>query len=536
MKKNLLRWMVVFWMAAAPASLGAQDRGQEERDAAKYYDKWLNEDVVYIITDEERDVFSQLTTSEEKDRFIEQFWRRRDSDLSTALNEYKEEHYRRIAYVNQKFGSGIPGWKTDRGRTYIMFGEPAQVEYNAGGGTYVRNAYEGGGRTATYPFEIWRYRHLDGIGDDIEIEFVDRSWSGEFKVAIWPWEKDMLLHVDGLGETTAERLGIAKRYERPGLHPGHLNNTTWMKTNLGARSQDRPFERVMRFFQLQRPPQIKNKELQQLVETKLSFNNLPFITMIHHVWIDSDNALTPLTVEVPNSELRYEEVGDVSRARVAFYGRVTSMLGEVAAEFEETVTSQYPTVHIEAGKTQRSLYQKTFLLGPGRYKIDIVVKDLNSGDIGTRTETVYLRPNESEQLSVGAIVLAKQLEPLETFPEEPETFVLGDVRVVPNVQRRFKTTDPLGVYLQVYNTKWDSSSSQPSVSIHYTITNGDKVVAVIKDDEGASIEYASHDRLVLVRRFGLEGLEKGHYRLTVQVNDTISGQSSQSETDFEVLG
>lgn len=514
----------------------AQDRADEEKDAAKYYDKWLNEDVVYIITDEEREVFDKLSTSEEKDRFIEQFWRRRDSNLTTAINEYKEEHYRRIAYANQKFGSGIPGWKTDRGRIYIMFGEPAQVEYFSGGGNYVRPSNEGGGRTATYPFEKWRYRHLEGIGDDIEIEFVDRSWSGEFKIAIWPWEKDMLLHVDGLGETTAERLGLARRYERPGLHPGHLNNTTWMTTNYGARFQDRPFEKIMRFFQLQRPPEIKNKELQQLVETKVSFSSLPFTSVIHHVWVDGENALVPITLEVPNSALRYEEEGDVSRARVAFYGRVTSMLGVVAAEFEDTVTSQYPTVHIEAGKTQRSLYQKTFLLSPGRYKFDIVVKDLNSGDVGTRTDTVFLRPTDAEQLLAGEIILAKTLEPLENFPEQPETFVLGDVRVIPNVQRRFKTSDALGVYLQVYNPRLDSSTAAPSVSIHYTVTNGDEVVAVVKDEEGASIEYASPERLVLIRRFGLEGLKKGHYRLTVKVNDAISGQSTVSETDFEVLG
>ncbi len=514
----------------------AQDNSKEERESAKYYDKWLNQDVGYIISEEERAVFQKLTTSEEKDRFIEQFWLRRDPDPRTAINEFKEEHYRRIAYVNQKYGSGIPGWKTDRGRTYIMFGEPAQIEYNAGAGDYVRPSYEGGGRTATFPFEIWRYRHLEGVGDDIEIEFVDRSFSGEFKVAIWPWEKDMFLNVDGFGETTAEKLGLAKRNYRPGLHPGNLNNTTWMTKNYGARFQDRPFEKVMKFFNLQRPPIVKNKDLQELVETKVSYDKLPFSTFMHSIWIDGENALLPITLEVPNSELQYQESGGLAKARVGFYGRITSMLGEVAAEFEDTVLSQYTGPSLDVGRTQRSLYQKTFLLKPGRYKIDLVVHDLNSGNIGTNTQSVYLQRTADGKMEAGAIVLAKQLEPLDAFPETPQSFVLGDVRVVPNVIRRFKSKDALGVYLQVYNPILDASTSEPAVSIQYTITSKGTVVASATDTTGQTIEYAGPDRLVLVRKMKLENLEKGRYRLTVKIDDAISGQSSTSEADFEVMG
>lgn len=514
----------------------AQDPRKEEREAAKYYDKWLNQDVVYLISDEERDVFEKLTTAEEKDRFIEEFWRRRDTDLTTALNEYKEEHYRRIAYANRAFGSGIPGWKTDRGRIYIMFGEPAQKEYYAGGGTYVRPSYEGGGRTATYPFELWRYREIEGIGQDVEIEFVDRSWTGEFKIAVWPWEKDMLLHVDGLGETTAERFGRAKRYERPGLHPGHLNNTSYMIRNYGQRFKDRPFERVTRFFNLQKPPIVRQKELQTLVDTKVSFDRLPFSTFHHYVWVDEESALVPVTLEVPNRSLQYERRGNLVKARVGFYGRVTSLLGEVVAEFEDSVASEYRAEHLEIARTQKSLYQKTFLLKPGHYKIDLVVKDLGSGDIGTVTETIHLKKEDQGQMSASSIVLAKQLELLEDYPEKPQSFVLGDVRLVPKVDRRFKPKDEMGVYLQVYNPSLDSASSEPAVSIEYTISDGDRVVSNLIDNDGASIEYFSPQRLVLVRKIVIDGLEKGQYRLTVKVEDAISGQSLSSETDFEVLG
>ncbi|MDA2937628.1 GWxTD domain-containing protein [Acidobacteria bacterium AH-259-A15] len=512
-----------------------QDREKEEREAAKYYEKWLNQDVVHLITDDERDVFEKLTTSEEKDQFIEQFWRRRDTDLTTAINEYREEHYRRVAYANQHFGSGIPGWKTDRGRIYIMFGEPAQREYYAGGGTYVRKPYEGGGRTATYPFEIWRYRHIPGVGEDIEIEFVDRSWTGEFKLALYPWEKDMLLHVDRMGETTAERLGMARRYERPGLHPGHLNNTAYMKRFMGTRFKDRPFERLRQFFDLQRPPQIKQKELQTIVETKVSYSMLPFTTVMHHVWIDDEEALVPITVEVPNKSLKYFKRGNIYKARVGIYGRVSTMLGQVVNEFEDIVASEYQVKYLSIGQQQKSLYQKVLTLQPGRYKVELVIKDLTSGDLGTLTSSIHLTGLENQKMVAGPIMLAEQLESLEDFPETPQSFVIGDVRVVPNVKRQFRASDQLGVYLQIYNPTLDSATLEPAVSIEYTIARGDKAVSEVRDEDGLSIGFFSPERLVLVRKMDLASLEKGRYRLKVKVIDSISGQSSSSQADFEVI-
>src|SRR5215813_6981131 len=112
------------------------------------YRKWLNEDVAYIISDEERTAFKRLQTDEEREQFIEQFWLRRDPTPDTIENEFKEEHYRRIAYANEQFASGIPGWKTDRGRIYITYGPPDEKETHPSGGTYERPPEEGGGSTS----------------------------------------------------------------------------------------------------------------------------------------------------------------------------------------------------------------------------------------------------------------------------------------------------------------------------------------------------------------------------------------------------
>ncbi len=536
LRKACFLLFVLGWTFSLLVGVSQQDSdkvAQEEEE--DYYKKWLNEDVVYLLFDDERAVFKNLTTPEEKDQFIEQFWRRRDWDLTTSNNEYREEHYRRIAYVNQYFGSGIPGWKTDRGRIYIMFGEPAQREYHSGGEQYVRKPYEGGGQTATYPFEIWRYREIPELGQDIEIEFVDRSWTGEFKMALYPWEKDMLMNIDELGQTLSERLKLTNRAQRPGLHPGNLNNTAYMSRHMGQRFEDRPFERLRRYFGLQKPPKIEQKELQTIVDTNISYEMLPFSAVDYHIWIDDRTAFVPVTIEVPNKSLSFSPSGEFMKARVGIYGRVTAMLGEIVYEFEDVVAKEYRPEQLSVGLTMSSLYQKAFSLEPGRYKLELVLKDLTSGNIGTEARSIDLRAPEEGKLSVSSLILASQVKALPEFPEGVESFVIGDVRVVPSMNRKFKTSDEMGVYLQVYNPVLDAATLLPAVSIEYTVQRGNKILSRLTDSEGASIEYFSSSRIVVVRMVNLKLLGKGSYTLTVKLSDHVSKQSVAEQAKFEVV-
>jgi len=192
-----------------------QRKQQEERlrkELESPHKIWINQEVVYIITDEERNAFNGLSTDEERQQFIESFWFRRDPTPDTEENEYREEHYRRIAYANERFASGIPGWRTDRGRIYIVLGPPDELESHPSGGSYQRPQEEGGGQTTTYPFEKWRYRYLDGVGSDIVIEFVDKTMSGEYRMTMDPLEKDALTDVERLAvsrfESIRDRIGV----------------------------------------------------------------------------------------------------------------------------------------------------------------------------------------------------------------------------------------------------------------------------------------------------------------------------------------
>ncbi len=138
----------------------------------KGYQKWLDEDVRWIISPEEKAAFANLRKDEERDQFVEQFWLRRDPTPGTPQNEYKEEHYRRLAYSNTHFAAGVPGWKTDRGRIYIVYGPPDQMKTQLAGSD------------SMMPTEVWHYQSIPGFGRDIDLHFVDTCNCGDYKMQI----------------------------------------------------------------------------------------------------------------------------------------------------------------------------------------------------------------------------------------------------------------------------------------------------------------------------------------------------------------
>src|SRR5579884_2301602 len=353
---------------AKPLSAKEQKARQKklEKELAGPYKKWLNEDVAYIITDEERQAFKRLNTDEEREQFIEQFWLRRDPTPDTVENEFKEEHYRRIAYANERFASGIPGWKTDRGRIYITFGPPDEIESHPSGGTYERPIEEGGGETSTYPFEIWRYRYIDGIGNDVKIEFVDTTMSGEYHMSMDPSEKDALLYVPNAGLTLYEQMGMSSKTDR-------FNRTDG--THLGTGNMPLPasmneFERLEQYAKLQKPPQVKFKDLEAAVTSTIRYNTLPMKVQADFIRITDSTVLTPITIQFERKDLNFQAKDGVSKATVNIYGRITSMSRRVINVFEDVVAVEVPTDLLAKAAQGASIYQKAVPLPPGMYRLN----------------------------------------------------------------------------------------------------------------------------------------------------------------------
>ncbi len=502
-----------------------------EGSRSAYYKKWLDEDVVYIISEEEKKVFKALQTDEERESFIEQFWLRRDPDPRTPENEFKEEHYRRIAYANERFASGIPGWKTDRGRIYIMYGPPAEIESHPSGGTYNREIWEGGGTTSTFPFERWRYRHIDGVGDDVEIEFVDASMSGEYKMAMSPDEKDALMMVPGAGLTLNEELGLSQKKDRPYFNPSAYNDgsQTYM------RAKDQPFERMMQYFNLQRPPEIKFEDLKSVVTTHVTYNTLPYDLRADFIRLSSDKVLVPVTVELQNKNLEFKKEYDFNRAGVNVYGIVTSLTGRIMAEFEHTISVEYTDDKFDQGKQARSVYQKIVALPPGqRFKLDLVLKDVNSGYTGVVSRGLNVPKYDEEALQSSSIILANSVTPVPTNSDQLEQFVIGDLKIQPNVKAEYRLGQFLIPYMQVYNATIDQTSLKPSLEVTYTIKSGGKVIEELQDLAGNSVQFFSGQRVVILGKIPIKSLAPGKYSLEVKVSDLISSRTVSTEADFKV--
>jgi GWxTD domain-containing protein len=543
---------LTFSSFAAPASTAfvqdeKQDKKKEEKKRQErarkseaervksVYKRWLDEDVRWIITDEERKTFQALKTDDEREQFIEQFWLRRDPDPDTDVNEYREEYYQRIAYANEHFTSGIPGWKTDRGRIYIMFGKADQIESHPSGGSYDRPAWEGGGTTSTYPFEIWWYRYIEGVGSDVEIEFVDPTGSGEYRIARSPDEKDALLYTPNAGLTLAEQLGLSTKADR--IAYGAFGASGQGNQLFGQRAKDNPFEKLDLLARLQRPPKVKFSDLAALGESELpkaSFDVLAAGLNINLLRVTDSAVLTSFTVQLENQDLVYKEIGGLPQAAINIYAKVTNVAGRRMGLFEDVVTSSYTPEALEIGMQQKSAYQKNIVLPPGNYKVDLVVRDVNSGKTGVIKQGFVVPKYEEGRLSTSTMILASKIEPLNGRLPTGQ-FVLGSLKVMPNATSEFKSDQTLGIYMQVYNVAVDQATLRPSVDIEYVISQKDKEVLRIKEDGKNGLSQINSQQITLARLIALKDFKPGFYDVQVTVKDNVANQMVTTDKDtFQV--
>jgi GWxTD domain-containing protein len=514
---------------AAQKKTGDQDPSEKPRNVKpelkKAYKDWLEKDVAYIITDEERKAFKKLETDDEREHFIEEFWRRRDPDPDTDENEYREEYYERIAYANEHFASGIPGWKTDRGRIYIMYGKPDELETHPAGGTYNRESYEGGGSTSTYPFERWFYRYIAGVGSGIEIEFVDPTGSGEYRIARNPDEKDALLHVPGAGLTLAEEMGLADKSDRV-ANVGGFGTPNYM------REQDSPFSRLQLLADLSRPPQIKFNDLASAVNTPVIEDNpLNFDVRVDFFRQSDERVITAFTIQTDNSNLTFTDSGGLQQAQLNIFGKITHVSGRRAGIFEDPVITRATVEELTEAKDRKSAYQKAVPLPPGRYKLDVIVRDVNSGATGVRHIDVPVPKYDPNKLSTSTLVLAAKLESLGDQPAVG-MFTIGNVKVIPNVSGIYHKGSAIGIYMQIYNAGIDQTTLRPSVDVEYALMKDGKEIAKSPEDWRGNSD--SGQRLTLTRLLNSNQLNPGDYTLEVRVRDRVSGQSLVQSAKFTI--
>jgi GWxTD domain-containing protein len=516
---------------------------QQEKDYRKEikgtYKKWLDEDVVWIITDEEKAAFKQLSNDEERDSFIEAFWQRRDPTPDTEENEYKEEHYQRIAYANEHFAAGIPGWKSDRGRIYIMYGKADEIESHPSGGSYERPMSEGGGETSTFPFEDWRYRYLEGIGQEVIIEFVDTCMCGEYHMTMDRSEKDALLYTPNAGLTMYEQMGMASKtqrfsggngLERLGLGPNSASE--------GAKE----FDRLEQFAKLQAPPPVKYKDLEEIVNSKIVLNPMPFDVRTDFVKVTSDTVLVPVTIQMKNRDITFVNKDGIQRGTVNIFARFTTLTGKVVQTFEDPVQVDVPEELLPRTAENSSVYWKAIPLRPGRYKLEIAVKDVNGDRRGVWSRGVVVPDFSDDKLATSTLIVADQMEPVPTKAIGTGSFVIGTMKVRPRVAgvdgkpALFKKDhDPkLSFWMQVYNLGIDKATNKPSATFEYAIINMATNKAVIQHMDSTESMGNLGDQVTLQKSIVVANLQPGTYKIDIKVNDNISKQTIDPSAVFAV--
>jgi GWxTD domain-containing protein len=507
-------------------------------ELSKTYKKWLNEDVVWIITDEERAAFKQLSNDEERDNFIEAFWQRRDPTPDTEENEYKEEHYRRIAYANEHFAAGIPGWKSDRGRIYIMYGAADEVDSHPSGGNYERPTEEGGGETSTFPFEDWRYRYLEGIGQEVIVEFVDTCMCGDYHMTIDRSEKDALKTTPNAGLTLYEQQGLASKASR--FSGGGLEQLGQGPDSSSL--QTKQFDRLEQFAKLQAPPPVKFKDLEEIVNTKIITNLMPFDVRSDFVKVTGDTVLVPITVQMKYRDITFANKDGVQRGTVNIFGRVSTLTGKVVQTFEDTAQIDVPAELLPRTAENSSVYWKALPLRPGRYKVEIAVKDVNGDRKGLWSRGIVVPEYSDDKLSTSSLIVADLMEPVPTKDVSTGSFVIGLNKVRPRVApadgkpAMFKRSrdQKVNFWMQVYNLGVDEKTHKPSATFEFDIVNVATNKPVVQKTESTDTMGNVGEQVTLQKSIASANLQPGIYKIEIKVNDNISKQTIDPSATFAV--
>jgi hypothetical protein len=402
------------------------------------------------------------------------------------------------------------------------------------GGPYQRPADQGGGETETYPFEIWRYRNLDGIGQEIEIEFVDTCGCGEYHMTLDPGEKDAFSHVPGAGPTLMESLGLSTKADR---YRGGLD--TLGPSLFGSGRASRQFDALEKLAKVNAPPPIRYRALKEDVRTTIH-DMLPFNVRVDFVKAGSDSVMVPITIQVPNRELTYVLKDGIQHASLSVSGQLTTLGGAMAGSFEDPLRLDIPADYWSSAVENPSLYQQVFIAPPGRYRLDVVLKDLNGTKAGTWAQPVNV-PDfaDLEKLAASSLILADLMEPVAARDAGPGRFVLGASKVRPRVPPAngeppvFRSGQKINLWMQVYNLAVDEDSKRPSASIEYHVVDAADNQTV-SSFSGHVNQSDSAGRQITLERTVPDKLAPGVYQVTVDVKDLISQQSLAASAKFAV--
>jgi 5-hydroxyisourate hydrolase-like protein (transthyretin family) len=332
--------------------------------------------------------------------------------------------------------------------------------------------------------------------------------------------------VPGAGLTLAEQMGLSNKADRV-ANLGGIGNPNYQ------RQQDSPFERLQLLADLSRPPQIKFNDLASAVNTPIIEDNpLNFDVRVDFFRQSEERVITAFTIQTDNQNLVFQDKGGLQEATLNIFGKITHVSGRRAGQFEDPVTTRATPQELAEAKERKSAYQRAVALSPGRYRVDVIVRDIASGATGVRHVGFEVPKYDPAKLSTSTLILAAKLVGLGDQPAVG-MFTIGNVKVIPNVSGVYHRGTPVGIYMQIYNAGIDQTTLRPSVDVEYALMkDGKELGKQIEDWRGNS---DAGQRLTLARLIDSRALAPGDYTVEVRVRDRVSGQSLVQKAKFTIL-
>ncbi len=514
MRKKLFLYLTLYLFFLSLFSFAGQ-KAKSPKDLSPTYRKWLEEEVVYIITPKEKEVFLQLETDRERNLFMEAFWKHRDPNPSTPENEFKDEHYRRIQYANHNFGKEGPGagWRSARGRIYILLGQPGYIER-------FTNYAE------VYPTIIWSYSARPELGllQAFNVVFFKRGGLGEYELysPIRFGPHHLLVHYKG---DPADYMAAYRELFDVSPTLAYTSLTLLQGERTYATSPSIASE-ILLNATIPAVPQRQVEDAwadkllayKDIVEVEYSVNYIDNDSFVRVIQDDSGIHFVHYLIE-PN-RLTFEQYGNRFLSNLEINANVSDLDGTTVYQYERTVPIEFNQDQMDKIRNKLFSFQDMFPLIEGNYKLNVLLKNKVSKEF-TSVEADISIPESSNGLRMTPLILANKALSDSKYKGKSKPFLIEDIQLIPSPRNDFTQQDHLYLYLQIQGL---TEEIKETGSLEFTISTGDKIVRSIRKDIK---EYP--DAPDFFEDISLSGLETGYY----EIKAALFEKDRQQETLYE---
>ncbi len=479
--------MLSFFPCLAHTQEESRSSQKEKEPLSEWSKQWLEEVVPYIITKKEREFFISLPTEADRGKFIETFWKNRDPNPQTPENEFKIDYYKRIALANKFFGySGIQGWRTDRGKIFILLGPPSEIQRDMSPTQTAYSAFHG-------PKEVWNYWGLPNpnLPYNMEFVFVDKFGSGNYV------------------------LENSLRLTDMGSSPFDINSMHYY------------FDDMEYLSEAMRNPFDNLDKLRGIITTQVTYDRIPIQFDLFFLKGDAERTYVPLTLEVPYASLTHKEIGEGFHFSLTAMVDASNKLGQIVFERSKDFAFTHMPSEIGAAENKTFQMQTSLSLEPDTYKIHLLVLDNLSGAVGTVHQEFKVPDFNTEELNMSDIFL---------WSEEKAQKRESDIKkekISADRKRTFSSDEELTVFFEVYNLSLDPETEVNRFTSEYLVYEGDRLLTRVPVPRA---EPTSDKDCRVQSSFRLKNFKPGEYTLQVHVVDSHSGKERSKNISFSVIG